>query len=381
MDMRIGLILVNTGIGGTERRFANLFNYVRSTSANSYLLALPRRLLRSLCGQRLLSAGQPGVVPLFERWPNSTYNRLPVRLCGRRRMLGLDLALRTFVTREVNSKFAHYGGVDVLHYVLPSAVLSPALPDTPLVIEAVDSTHTHVKAKLVQNGLRGHACFNCLSDSIRQEYQSYLPPGRDPNCVVAAPCSFIDYDKCHIGKKKNAVTFVGRMEQVKNPELFLRSLSLVASRQKGLESFMLGTGGRDGEIDRLIQNMNLERVVTRRFEPHPERILAQSRVFVSLQAHENYPSQALLEAMACGCAVVASDVGETAKLVTDDVGYRVPLDAEAVADRIERLLERPSMAEQMGAAAREKVMREHSIERFARHLERLYEKAVQAYYA
>ncbi|PWS21862.1 hypothetical protein DKP78_21375, partial [Enterococcus faecium] len=44
-------------------------------------------------------------------------------------------------------------------------------------------------------------------------------------------------------------------------------------------------------------------------------IFSRSSIFVSLQRTENYPSQSLLEAMAARNAVVATRVGETAKLV------------------------------------------------------------------
>jgi glycosyltransferase involved in cell wall biosynthesis len=66
----------------------------------------------------------------------------------------------------------------------------------------------------------------------------------------------------------------------------------------------------------------------------------------------------LLEAMACGTAVVCTDVGGMPEIVEDGVtGFVVPPnDALALSDRIDTILETPSLAETMGSAARERVL-------------------------
>jgi glycosyltransferase involved in cell wall biosynthesis len=96
--------------------------------------------------------------------------------------------------------------------------------------------------------------------------------------------------------------------------------------------------------------------------------LASSRIFVSLQDRNNYPSQALLEAMACGNAIVATDVGSTSKLVDSSTGIRVNGTPEEVARALVKLLNHPSQTEQMGEAARKKVTTEHTIEKFTSYL-------------
>ena len=42
----------------------------------------------------------------------------------------------------------------------------------------------------------------------------------------------------------------------------------------------------------------------------PYEVLAQNKDILSLQKTNNYPSQSLLEAMASGCAIIATDVGD-----------------------------------------------------------------------
>ena len=87
------------------------------------------------------------------------------------------------------------------------------------------------------------------------------------------------------------------------------------------------------------------------------KYLKQSKIFISIQKDNNYPSQSLLEAMACENAIIASDVGETRKLVTENEGILVPLSAEKIADAIQFLLENPAECERLGKNARKKGIR------------------------
>lgn len=49
-------------------------------------------------------------------------------------------------------------------------------------------------------------------------------------------------------------------------------------------------------------------------------LLRKSCVFLSLQDYDNYPSQSLIEAMSFGCTVIATNFGETSKLVKVEYG-------------------------------------------------------------
>ncbi|MEN6449676.1 MAG: glycosyltransferase, partial [Thermoguttaceae bacterium] len=74
-------------------------------------------------------------------------------------------------------------------------------------------------------------------------------------------------------------------------------------------------------------------------------------------------SNAILEAMAAGIPIVATDIPGTRELVVPDVtGYLVPVgDRAALAKYAERLLNDAALAARLGAAARERVDREFSV--------------------
>jgi glycosyltransferase involved in cell wall biosynthesis len=132
-------------------------------------------------------------------------------------------------------------------------------------------------------------------------------------------------------------------------------------------------------LEALIQESNITDHVTIRFEPRPTRILNRSSIFVSLQILENYPSQSLLEAMACGNAVVATDIGETWRLVDEKNGIRIPSSPEALADAIVNLLDDPHLSRKQ-QASRQRVLSEHTPERFFRHITHVYRQAAERAY-
>jgi glycosyltransferase involved in cell wall biosynthesis len=116
------------------------------------------------------------------------------------------------------------------------------------------------------------------------------------------------------------------------------------------------------------------------FVPFTERPLAfyhLARVAVLPSAIEGF-SQALLEAMALGLPVVASDVGGNPELVSDGrTGLLAPpSDVAAWADRLRRLLGDAALTDRLGKAGRAMVRQAFTLERTAQRTEAVYREAV-----
>ncbi len=111
------------------------------------------------------------------------------------------------------------------------------------------------------------------------------------------------------------------------------------------------------------------------------QILSAARVFVCPSVYEPL-GIVNLEAMACGTAVVASDVGGIPEVVSDGVtGRLVPYDAhdtvgfeEALARVIESVAGDPVTAEAMGAAGRARAIAEFDWNRIAAQTVRVYDR-------
>jgi glycosyltransferase involved in cell wall biosynthesis len=188
--------------------------------------------------------------------------------------------------------------------------------------------------------------------------------------------SCVDTQRFRPVAKQPWVVFSGRLIPEKDPLLFVRACALVRERMKdravGLRMFLLGDGPLHTDVKALIEKQGLGSWMTVGWNDQVESVLSRATVFVSVQRTDNYPSQSLLEAMASGTAVVATDVGLTRKLVDDQVGRLVSATPNAVADAIIELLANPEQTAAMGVRARERVVQQHSLERYLDYIQNVY---------
>lgn len=103
------------------------------------------------------------------------------------------------------------------------------------------------------------------------------------------------------------------------------------------------------------------------------QILADSDLFILTSVQDPFP-WVVLEAMAMGKPVVATDVGGLREAVVDDeTGFLVPSgDATAIADAASLLLQYPERAHDMGQAGHERVRASFSVEVYVKRMEGIY---------
>ena len=153
--------------------------------------------------------------------------------------------------------------------------------------------------------------------------------------------------------------FVGRLERLKGVETILRALALAADRRhQDVRLLVLGEDSRDAEQsekDRL-RALAVELGIADRVEflgsvAHHELpyFYAAAEACLMPSYSESFGLVGL-EAQACGCAVIASNVAGLASVVREGVtGYLVDgHDPSEWANRILRLLDDSESAEQMG---------------------------------
>ncbi len=95
-------------------------------------------------------------------------------------------------------------------------------------------------------------------------------------------------------------------------------------------------------------------------------IFAQAQIVCLPTYHEGFP-KSLLEAAACGCAIVTTDIAGCREIVRHGVtGWLVPTrNAQALASALQQAIEQPGLRERYGAAARALVESDFSTDRVA----------------
>lgn len=138
--------------------------------------------------------------------------------------------------------------------------------------------------------------------------------------------------------------------------------------------FILGDGPLKPLIKKKIDEYKLSQTVVLLYEPDISNILNKSSIFISVQEHENYPSQSLLEAMASENAIIATDVGNTKKILDDRCAFFIHENSsQELARKLLTLMNNKLLCKKMGEEARKKVLSEHSVYIFCNYLFNLWD--------
>lgn len=154
------------------------------------------------------------------------------------------------------------------------------------------------------------------------------------------------------------VVVLGRLHPHKGIDVLLRAASLLAPAHTGLQVLIAGADDPGSPAEReLLQALAdgaglAGRVHFLGFRDRAEQVIARARIYVQPSRFEPQ-GLAILEAMAIGVPVVASEVGGVPEVVIDGVnGLLVPPDdPAALAGAIDRLLGDPTLAERLRQAA------------------------------
>ena len=151
---------------------------------------------------------------------------------------------------------------------------------------------------------------------------------------------------------------------------------LIAQRHPRARFVLAGAdSGEKASIVQQLDNLHLStRVRVLDSDPSPERIFAALDIYVCTSHAEGF-SNVLLEAMACGKPVIATDVGGNREAISHgESGFLVPVsDPRKVAEAAEALLLDEALRRTIGINGRVRVERKFSLQTMVRAHEDLYQ--------
>jgi glycosyltransferase involved in cell wall biosynthesis len=187
-------------------------------------------------------------------------------------------------------------------------------------------------------------------------------------------------DLCSIPTAVPTVVMVARFCAQKDQGLLLRALSEARTPARVV---FVGDGPTRPAIEEEAVCLGLrDRVEFLGERQDVPEILAAAHVFALPTNWEGFPLS-ILEAMRAGLPVIASDVGGVAEgVVEGTTGFLVPRgDAAAFRDRLDRLLHRPSVRQQMGAAGRRRYEAKFTLDAMTRNTLAVYHSVLHGVHA
>lgn len=182
---------------------------------------------------------------------------------------------------------------------------------------------------------------------------------------------------CFLPSSFPIVLYVGRLIVSKNLTVFLEALAHV-KQQKNILGILCGEGPQKSELAALRHQLELDEDV--HFAGYlPATVLwalmKKASVFVSLSAYEGCPNT-VMEAMACGCPLVLSDIPAHREILDENSALFVdPTNIQQTADSILQALNDTEAAKNRVLMAKQRTC-EWSIATMAHHYEKIYDEVI-----
>ena len=181
-------------------------------------------------------------------------------------------------------------------------------------------------------------------------------------------------------RQKVNILFVGRLEPRKGAVYLLRAYALLKPHRPDTRLIFVSAGRQLGAMRRFVRENGLKDVLFagRVSDVDKARFYRTADIFCAPSTGQESFGIVLLEAMAAGRAVVASDIHGYKKVVQRNVsGLLVePKDPEALCRTLAQLTDDPALRERLGQAGARRA-REFDWEHVARQLVQVYEEVVR----
>jgi glycosyltransferase involved in cell wall biosynthesis len=307
------LIVPTRAVSGAEKRFMGLWVHLQQAGLSSVRLVTSVEAFREAC-----TMAELGAIADFEDRVDTTALRGPMRFA-------LAPLLFKLWARDPRSVF---------HFIMqpPSPV---ELPTTRRALLSIcDAYLDHYSPRGMAQLYMGVTLarrVDMLDPPLFERFRDRFFFKR--GAFSLTPNSFVDttrYVPAPFAEKTNTINFTGRFIDEKQIGRLLDVLPEVDRwlKEAGVANpaYRLLGRGDDTVPPRCAALREKGIDVETWFETDPLRVLRTSKVFLSLQRSNNYPSKSLLEAMACGNVPVVTDVGTTERIAPRDLAEYVPRD-------------------------------------------------------
>ena len=352
--LRVCHVVLSLRPGGLENGVVNVVNGLESEHFHSSICALQQR------GEFADRIRDPSVEIVEMGLRPGNDPRMPLRLAALFRRLGTDIV--------------HTRNAEALFYGVVGAKLAG-------VRHIIHSEHGRTFPEkphraLVQRWLMRFVDYSfAVSACLKEDLIREIGVERNSLDIIYNGVDLRKFSAERAGSNSSGIRIgsVGRLEPVKNYPLLLRALAGM-SPQLQRRLTLVGDGSERGRLKKLAIQLGVNEQVE--FTGHRDdvpQLLQGMDIFVLPSLSEGM-SNTLLEAMAAGAAIVASDVGGNRELVEHDVTGLLfaSNDLEQLTDTLIRLHTDTALRHRLSQAACARVREQFSMETMLARYEEMY---------
>ena len=156
-------------------------------------------------------------------------------------------------------------------------------------------------------------------------------------------------------EREKLILGVGRLSSEKGFDRTIAAFAELANEAPDWKLVIIGEGPKRSELERQISDLQLdERIQLPGFQDSVAEWYQRASIFVLSSSYEGFPN-ALLEAMAAGCAVIAADCESgPSEIVRHEIdGWLIPpSNREALTVRLRDAIRNPELCRELGIRAK-----------------------------
>ncbi len=334
--------------------------------------------LLQIIGAAIVGGMETYVLRLLQRLPHADFNVICLCVCeGRFTSQLRDIGCTVHITPisedpdwqsiQLGVSLIRAEAIDIIHAHLPNANslagILGKLTDTPTLatihsrylgmrdieVHKLMQTHIHVVAKT--------AYFHALSLGVLPSKLRFIANGVDTEIFRPGAKSDYLHSIVDIAPETPLIGHIGRLSPEKGPEVFIQVAGKVHKKQANCHFVLVGEGPMREKLENEINILGLGNWIHfAGLQSDMSRVYSSLDLAVSTSYSEGMPL-AIIEAMASGIPVVATNVGGVSDIV--EVGCTGLLhsvgDLDGLANSIATLMSDESMRKAMGKSARKRV--------------------------
>lgn len=356
--IKIAFIITSLEIGGAERVFLNLLKVLDQTKFEPKVFILKKQYQTSF--EQELFSSQVDYVFLNKKsnfiFDVFAFNKLSKELIKfspdiihSHLKVGFYLLKYKQKNPQVKWIHTHHTNVDLENKYLRKYLMKYLYKKRKIIPVCVSEA---VKESLIRT-------YKLVSDDIKVIYN-----GIDIDCFF--------YERKQQNNDGLLISHIGRFDKIKNHYYLISEFVKFFRTYKMARLCLVGSGKEKAKMMKYVKSLGLQDVITF-LDPtlEVENILKKTDIFVLSSFYEGN-SLSLLEAMASGCVVLASNVGGNKEVIEDGInGYLFPLQANKLFEKLVYLNNRRNLLYAMSRNNNDK-SRNYTINKMKLAYEELY---------